>query len=127
MKTALSVFLSVAIYLASATLEAKDKPAEFPAKRNGFLLPNGWTITPAGEQVLLTDLPLNILPLADSRQRWWPPAATTRTNCRWSILENSQSRKPQTVRQSWFGLAITPAQDKLWWSGGGGAALHAFV
>jgi YVTN family beta-propeller protein len=30
------------------------------------------------------------------------------------------------VRQSWFGLAITPGQDKLWWSGGGGNMLHAF-
>ena len=33
----------------------------------GFLLPNGWTISPAGDQVGLTDLPLNILPLADGR------------------------------------------------------------
>src|SRR5581483_6219073 len=27
----------------------------------GFLLPNGWTISPAGKQVTLTDLPLNIV------------------------------------------------------------------
>jgi hypothetical protein len=30
------------------------------------------------------------------------------------------------VRQSWFGLALSPLEDKLWWSGGGGAALHVF-
>ena len=33
----------------------------------GFLLPNGWTLTPAGKHVPLTDLPLNIAPLADGR------------------------------------------------------------
>ena len=45
----------------------------------GFLLPNGWTIRPAGRQVPLTDLPLNILPLADGSWRlnfflWAVPA-----------------------------------------------------
>src|SRR5262245_46095393 len=33
----------------------------------GFLLPNGWRLTPAGEQVPLTDLPLNILTTADGK------------------------------------------------------------
>src|SRR5262249_20569094 len=32
------------------------------------LLPNGWAISPAGRQVPLTDLPLNILPLADGKR-----------------------------------------------------------
>ena len=32
------------------------------------MLPNGWTVSPAGEQVVLKDLPLNIVPLADNRQ-----------------------------------------------------------
>jgi hypothetical protein len=34
---------------------------------NGFLLPNGWRLTPAGRQVVLTDLPLNIVTSPDSR------------------------------------------------------------
>jgi hypothetical protein len=49
-----------------APAAAQDDP--FPGqKKDGFLLPNGWMITPAGEQVLLKDLPLNIVPLADGR------------------------------------------------------------
>ena len=41
---------------------------KFPGqKQHGFLFPNGWTITPAGEQVPLKDLPLNIVPLSDGR------------------------------------------------------------
>ena len=33
----------------------------------GFLLPNGWTLKPAGRPVSLADLPLNIIALADNR------------------------------------------------------------
>jgi YVTN family beta-propeller protein len=32
----------------------------------------------------------------------------------------------QSVRQSWFGLAISPEADRIWWSGGGGNMLHTF-
>jgi hypothetical protein len=31
-----------------------------------------------------------------------------------------------TARQSWFGLAVSKAEDKVWWSGGGHGELHAF-
>src|SRR5262249_6364034 len=30
------------------------------------------------------------------------------------------------VRQSWFGLAVNKAEDKIWWSGGGNGFLHTF-
>ncbi len=44
------------------------KPATAGPTERGFLLPNGWVLTPAGKHVVLTDLPLNILPLADNRR-----------------------------------------------------------
>jgi hypothetical protein len=34
----------------------------------GFLLPNGWHLTPAGKQVDTSDLLLNIHPMKDSRR-----------------------------------------------------------
>ena len=48
-------------------LVAQDTPRFAGPTERGFLLPNGWTVSPAGVQVELTDLPLNILPLADGR------------------------------------------------------------
>src|SRR5215472_13919945 len=53
-------------------LFADDKPkGESPRyagpTENGFLLPNGWTLTPAGKHVAIADLPLNIIALADNR------------------------------------------------------------
>src|SRR5262245_56486080 len=49
---------------------AKPHPTkpQFPGpSAEGFLLPNGWRLTPAGEHVLLTDLPLNILTSPDGK------------------------------------------------------------
>ena len=86
----------------------------------GFLLPNGWTLKPAGQHVPLADLPLNIVPLADNR---YALAATSGYNAHELSLIDLEGKKVvdhQTVRQSWFGLAVTPEADRIWWSGGGG-------
>ena len=54
----------LAFLVASSTVSfAQDKSgkAEFPGETaEGFLLPNGWRVTPVGDQVPLTDLPFNI-------------------------------------------------------------------
>ena len=71
----------------------------------GFLLPNGWTISPAGDQVTLTDLPLNIIPLADGRHAL---AASSGYNAHNLVLVDLSTKAivaTETVRQSWFGMA----------------------
>ena len=44
---------------------AAVKPAIAGPSEQGFLLPNGWRISPAGKQVPLADLPLKIITSAD--------------------------------------------------------------
>ena len=44
-----------------------ERPRYAGPTENGFLLPNGWTLTPAGKHVTIADLPLNIMALADNR------------------------------------------------------------
>ncbi len=108
------------------TLGADDKPSRPGLTEKGFVLPNGWTITPAGRQVILTDLPLNILPLAEGK---YVLAATSGYNKHeLSLIELSSGRvvDQQTVEQSWFGLAMTPDEKRLWWSGGGAGMLHSY-
>ena len=65
----LSIGVMAVLTLALFTTEpfAQEKPRYAGPTEQGFLLPNGWTFTPAGEQVPLADLPLNIIPLADDR------------------------------------------------------------
>ncbi len=96
-----------------------------PSER-GFLLPNGWTLSPAGEQVALTDLPLNSIPLADSRHAL---VATSGFNTHTLSLVDMNGKSvvaEASVRQSWFGLAVDEKSGTVWWSGGGSDRIHAF-
>jgi YVTN family beta-propeller protein len=93
----------------------------------GFLLPNGWTITPAGEQIELPDLPLNILPLPDGRHAL---AATSGFNDHVLAVVDLEAKKvvaQETVKESWFGLAHDPAGGTVWWAGGGASLIHEYT
>jgi YVTN family beta-propeller protein len=108
------------------TARGQQAPQYAGAVERGFLLPNGWTLTPAGQQVVLMDLPLNILPLADNRHAL---AATSGYNAHELALIDLADKTVvarQKVEQSWFGLAASPDGGRIWWSGGGGDVLHAF-
>ncbi len=110
-----------------AAFSAQEPPRYAGAAAEGFLLPNGWTLKPAGEQIPLADLPLNIIPMADNRHAL---AATSGYNAHELSVIDLREKKvvdKQTVRQSWFGLAVTPEADRIWWSGGGGNMLHAYL
>ena len=119
--------LSAAICLSvSAFHLAQEAPRYAGATEKGFLLPNGWTLKPAGDHVVLKDLPLNIIPLPDSK---FALAATSGYNAHELTLIDLEARKVidhKTVGQSWFGLALCPHSDRVWWSGGGGNEIHAF-
>jgi hypothetical protein len=87
----------------------------------------GWTLTPAGKHVELTDLPLNIIPLGDGKH-----TLVTCNGCNAHQLSLIDLAEPRivdqlTVRQSWFGLALAPASGNIWWSGGGAGMLHSFA
>jgi len=123
-------FPLAAIAFAALTLSAmaEEKPkARLPGPtEKGFLLPNGWMLTPAGKHVVLTDLPLNILPLADGKHAVVATSGFNKHELSLIDLTTQKVIDSQTVRQSWFGLAMTPKQDRLWWSGGGANKVYAF-
>jgi YVTN family beta-propeller protein len=112
--------------LLTLSVAADDTPRRPGPTDKGFLLPNGWTITPAGKQVVLTDLPLNIHPLADGKHALVATSGYNRHELSLIDLTTPKVVSAGTVRQSWFGLAISPEEDKVWWSGGGAARLHTF-
>ena len=65
--------LTACLLLFTATaLSAQDKPTKnppgYPGPTDaGYVLPNGWRLTPAGQQIILTDLPLNIRTTPDGK------------------------------------------------------------
>ncbi|MBI1899529.1 MAG: beta-propeller fold lactonase family protein [Planctomycetia bacterium] len=106
-----------------------DQPApQTPGPSDsGFVLPNGWRLTPAGEHVPLSDLPLSIRTSPDGNFAF---VATSGYNAHeLTVVELAAQQKvaAETVPQSWFGLAADAAGGRLWWSGGGGGVLHVFT
>lgn len=84
----------------------------------GTLLPNGWTLTPEGAQVPVSDLPLNLALSKDGRYI----LATTNGNGDQTIniidARSQRSLQNITVKKSWLGLAFTPDGKRFFVSGG---------
>lgn len=105
---------------------AQEKPRFAGPTETGFLLPNGWTISPVGKQVTLTDLPLNIALLANGTQALVATSGYNKHELSLIDLKSEKVIATGSVRQSWFGLAVSPDEAKIWWAGGGAAMVHAF-
>jgi YVTN family beta-propeller protein len=115
------------ILLLKGSVVLSDDPPRFAGPTaKGFLLPNGWTITPVGKQVTLTDLPLNIIPFADGKHALAAASGFNKHELALVDLIRGTVCDKQVVHQSWFGLALDENENKIWWSGGGGDMLHAF-
>ena len=118
------------------TVQAQEKPASelaraaesrFPGPtETGYLLPNGWHITPAGRQIETTDLLLNILPLKDSKHAIIATSGFNEHNIALVNLESGSFVAKESAYQSYFGLAISADEKKISWSGGGAGRLHTF-
>src|SRR4051812_7161576 len=122
---ALSTTLALTLAIPLALL-GQDNPKLPGPTDKGFLLPNGWTISPVGRQVPLTDLPLNILPLANNRHALVATSGYNAHQLSVIDLEEAKTVGSEVAHQSWYGLAKEPAGDRVWWSGGGGDRLHTF-
>ncbi|MGC4013487.1 MAG: alkaline phosphatase family protein [Luteolibacter sp.] len=95
---------------------------------SGFLLPNGWHLTPVGKHFVTTDMPLNVIPLRDGKRVL---VATSGYNKHELYLVDISGREPVQITktsssQSWFGLGLGEAAGRVWWSGGGYGRLHQF-
>ena len=123
--TAPALALVLAATLAGS-LPAQDKPRYAGPTDKGYLLPNGWTVTPAGDQVITTDMVLDVRPLADGKHALVASSGFNDHDLMVVDLASKQVVDKETVRQSWFGLALDPEAGKVWWSGGGGDRIHGF-
>src|SRR5436190_12227768 len=112
--------------LVAGTATADDNPALPGPTETGFLLPNGWHLTPAGRHVEISDLPLNIHPLKDGRHALVTTNGFNRHDVSLVDLQSGTVVASERARQSWFGLAVSSTEDRLWWSGGGNGFIHTF-
>jgi YVTN family beta-propeller protein len=115
------LFLLLAVQFNSAIAQSNEKsPArKVPGKTAaGTLLPNGWTLTPEGAQIPVSDLPLNMVLSNDGRRL----LVTTNGNGDQTIdvidLQTGQSAQTLIVQKSWLGLAFAPDGRRFFVSGG---------
>jgi YVTN family beta-propeller protein len=117
----------VCLFVSVSFSAAQVKPHTASPLVDGFLLPNGWTISPAGRHVVLTDLPLNIVPIAGGRSALVATSGYNKHELCLVSLTDAAVIARATVRQSWFGLATDLEQKSIWWSGGGSNVIHRFA
>ena len=113
-------------------VEPAAKPAAAPQGGfagpldDGYLLPNGWRVTPAGKHTVLSDLPLNIIALADNRHALVATSGFNTHHLTLVDLESGDKVNQVAQRDTWFGLALDDKSGNLWWSGGGGGTVHRY-
>lgn len=94
---------------------ARKEPGK---KVTGTLLPNGWTLTPEGRHIEISDLPLNMVITRDGRYL----LSTTNGNGDQNIdiidLRSGAVTQTITVSKSWLGIAFAPDGKRFFVSGG---------
>ncbi len=102
-----------------AQARKKSDPRQQPGPTaRGTLLPNGWTITPAGQQIPVSDLPMNMVLSKDGRYL----LTTTNGNGDQTVnvidTQSGQSAQNIVVKKSWLGLEFAPDGKRFFVSGG---------
>jgi len=116
MKTFVTRGIAICIaMLMACNSKAQDIPA-MDASR--VLLPNGWSLTPAGKQVELGDLPLNLVVSPD--KKWLAVTNNGQSTQTIDLIEISSGKRVDTmlIKKSWYGLRFSTDSRLLYASGG---------
>jgi YVTN family beta-propeller protein len=110
----LAIFSGLVLSLLTLFLQAQTKPD----RDNKIVLPNGWSLSPAGNQVPLGDLPLNIAVTPDMKYA----AVTNNGQGKQSVqlinIRNEKLLDTYEIGKSWLGLAFSDDGRNLYASGG---------
>src|ERR1700743_2236766 len=107
-----TVFLSAVCFYAQAQLPGKIE------KTNQVLLPNGWKLSPAGRQLGIGDLPLNLQLSSSGRLM----AVTNNGQSTQSVQlidpRNEKLLDTKVLSKSWYGLVFSHDEKQLYVSAG---------
>ncbi|WP_184550596.1 bifunctional YncE family protein/alkaline phosphatase family protein [Mucilaginibacter sp. FT3.2] len=118
------LLIGLAILASSLTSQAQT-PGKI-AQTAQVLLPNGWKLSPAGTSLPLGDLPLNIQLSTSGKML----AVTNNGQSTQSIQlidpKNEKLLDEKVVAKSWYGLAFSSDDKKLYASGGNDNWIYVF-
>ena len=120
-------YLLAALALAGCTAAPRTPTVPVSAAaQTQTLLPNGWKLTPAGRQIPLGDLPLNLIVApggklaAATNNGYGPNSVLLLDAATGAVLDTA------AVPAAWVGLAFGPGNKTLYASGGESNRIHCF-
>src|SRR5918996_3502335 len=110
----------------ASRLAATGVESERPGSRGGgeVLLPNGWTIAPAGRHLGVGDLPLAMGASPDGRDLVITNNGYAKPTLTVVDLERLTLRSRLNLEHAWLGLAWHPDGKRLYSSGAGSGAVN---
>ena len=127
-----SVFQGLLLLLAVGSGASEPNPvpddARLPGKQpdGSVLLPNQWSLRPAGEQVELGDGPVNLAVHPDGRYAAVLHSGFSRHEIMVVDLAAGQVASRMPVHETFYGLQFSQDGRRLYCSGGGDEVIHEF-
>jgi DNA-binding beta-propeller fold protein YncE len=119
--------LGAALALGLAASGQTSPSIQTPGRAGGeTLLPNGWSLAPAGRHVAVGDFPLAMTLSPDGRYAVVANSGVTKPTLRVVDLETLTVRSTVPVADTWLGLAWAPKGDRLYASGASKNAVLEF-
>jgi YVTN family beta-propeller protein len=133
--------LFVAFALAGLEAAAQDQPVRQPDEEvnsaavrerpglrpNTNLLFNGWGVTPAGEQTVVSDLALKLVVAPDKKHLVAVHGGYTEHGVTILDLASRQQTQFLPLRESWNGIAFNREGNRFFISGGDSGQIHVFT
>ncbi len=118
-RRAIIVLLTLCLLSPSSITAQSKSTRKTPGQTlRGTLLPNGWTLTPEGEQIEVSDLPLNMEMSSDGRYLLVATGGAGDQTINVIDLQSNTKTQAIPVDKSWLGLALAPRGDRFFASGG---------
>ena len=124
--TRLVLVLALVAASSIAAFAQQQRVVPGPQPDQSILLPNGWTITPAGEQIPLSTLPMSLALSPDGghllalNAGFLPPSISV------IDLKSRKETARVPVEDAWLGLTFHPSGEKVYVGGGTKAAVYEF-
>ncbi len=123
------LWLMILVFSVSGMLQAQNKPGsvELPGQyQNYTLLPNGWRLTPAGKQVPVGELPLNMVVTKNERYAITSNSGMGINSLSVVDLKTLKEVQRYVISNTWVGLTFGPNDKRLYVSGGNNNVVYVF-
>jgi DNA-binding beta-propeller fold protein YncE len=110
------IILVVSLFLTIMPVSALERVVNRPGDQ-GYLLPNGWTITPTGRQIDIPGLPPKVIVEPSGTHAFVLTSGWNDHGV--SVVDLLHNRETQSIvlKSSWLGMQYDPGRSKLYVSG----------